>query len=66
VEVYRILVSWGRVRLSPFGTSATIWSTVPAPNDDDDDDDDDECGAVCGMRIGRGNQSNRRKPDPCH
>jgi hypothetical protein len=24
---------------------------------DDDDDDDDECGAVSGMRIGRGNQS---------
>jgi hypothetical protein len=25
-------------------------------------DDDDECGAVCGMRIGRGNQSTWRKP----
>jgi hypothetical protein len=22
---------------------------------DDDDDDDDECGAIVGMRIGRGN-----------
>jgi hypothetical protein len=30
--------------VSPFGTSATNWSIVPAPNDDDDDDD--ECGAV--------------------
>jgi hypothetical protein len=24
--------------------------------------DDDECGAVGGMRIGRGNRSNKRKP----
>jgi hypothetical protein len=24
--------------------------------------DDDECGAVGGMRIGRGNRSTRRKP----
>jgi hypothetical protein len=26
--------------------------------------DDDECGAVGGIRIGRGNRSTRRKPDP--
>jgi hypothetical protein len=26
--------------------------------------DDDECGAVCGMRIGRGNRSTGRKPAP--
>jgi hypothetical protein len=26
--------------------------------------DDDECGAVGGMRIGRGNRSTRRKPTP--
>jgi hypothetical protein len=39
-------VSWGGVRLSPLGTSATNWPIVPAP-------DDDECGAVGGMRIGR-------------
>jgi hypothetical protein len=31
---------------------------------DDDDDDDDECGAVGGMRTGRGNRSTRRKPAP--
>jgi hypothetical protein len=31
---------------------------------DDDDDDDDDCGAVGGMRIGRGNRSTRRKPAP--
>jgi hypothetical protein len=46
------------VRLSPLGTSATNWSTVPAP------DDDDECGVVGRMRIGRGNRSARRKPAP--
>jgi hypothetical protein len=46
------------VRLSPPGTSATIWPIVPVP------DDDDECGAIDGMRIGRGNRSTRRKPDP--
>jgi hypothetical protein len=28
------------------------------------DDDDDECGAVCGLRIGKGNLSTRRKPAP--
>jgi hypothetical protein len=27
-------------------------------------DDDDEYGAVGGMRIGRGNRSTRRKPNP--
>jgi hypothetical protein len=26
--------------------------------------DDDECGAVCGMIIGKGNRSTRRKPVP--
>jgi hypothetical protein len=31
---------------------------------DDDDDDDDECGAVDGMKIGRGNRSIRGKPSP--
>jgi hypothetical protein len=30
---------------------------------DDDDDDDDDCGAICGVRIDRGNRSTRRKPD---
>jgi hypothetical protein len=28
------------------------------------EDDDDDCGAVGGMRIGKGNRSTRRKPDP--
>jgi hypothetical protein len=47
------------VRLSP-GTAATVWPIVPAP----DMIDDDDCGAVGGMRIGRGNRSTRRKPAP--
>jgi hypothetical protein len=28
-----LLVSWGGVRLSPLGTSATNWPIVPAPDD---------------------------------
>jgi hypothetical protein len=48
------------VRLCPLGTSATVWSVVPAP----DDIDDDECGTVGGMKIGRGNRSTQRKPAP--
>jgi hypothetical protein len=42
-------------RLSPLGTSATIWPIVPAT--------DGKCGAVGGM-SGKGNRSNRRKPAP--
>jgi hypothetical protein len=38
------LVSWGVVRLSRLGTSATNWPILPAPDDDDDER---------GMRIGR-------------
>jgi hypothetical protein len=30
------------VRLSPLGTSATVWPIAPAPDDDDDDDDEEE------------------------
>jgi hypothetical protein len=39
------------------GTSATEWPIVPAPGDCD-------CGAIGGMKIGRGNRSARRKPAP--
>jgi hypothetical protein len=55
VFLFLCLVSWGGVRLSPLGTSVTNWPIVPAP---------DECGAVGGMRIGKGNRSIRRKPAP--
>jgi hypothetical protein len=33
MELTTFLVSWDGVRLSPLGKSATIWSTVPAPDD---------------------------------
>jgi hypothetical protein len=37
IYLFFSLVSWGRVRLSPLGTSATIWPIVPAPNNADDE-----------------------------
>jgi hypothetical protein len=53
------------VRLSAIGTSPNDWPTIPAPDDDDDDgDDDDECGAIDGMKIGRGNRNTGRNPIP--
>jgi hypothetical protein len=45
-------VLWGGVE-----PSSLLLGPVPAP-------DDDECGAVGGVRIGRGNRSTRRKPAP--
>jgi hypothetical protein len=53
------LVSLGRVKLSPLGTSATV-GLLYQPRMIDDDD----YGAVGGMMIGRGNRSTRRKPAP--
>jgi hypothetical protein len=53
------LLSWGEgggARLSPLGTSATVWPIIAAL-------DDGECGAVHGM-IGRGNRSVHRKSFP--
>jgi hypothetical protein len=43
------------VRLSPLGTSAINWSLYKRQIIED------ECGAVGGMRIGRGNRNTRRK-----
>jgi hypothetical protein len=43
--------------LGPLGTSATYWPTAPDPGDCED-------GEFGGMKIGRGNRSTRRKPDP--
>jgi hypothetical protein len=48
--------SWGGVRLSPHGTLATNWTIEPAL---DGDDDDDEYGVDVGIRIGRGNCSEK-------
>jgi hypothetical protein len=45
------------VRLSSLATSATNWPYQPRMIDN-------ECGAVDGMRIGKGNKSTRRKPAP--
>jgi hypothetical protein len=53
-DVKMEFLSWSGVRLSPLGTSATIWPMyLPRMMDDD------ECGVV-GAMIGRGNQSNRK------
>jgi hypothetical protein len=46
------------VRRPPFGLLYQPRMT------DDDDDDDNECGAVGGMKIGRGNRGTRRKRAP--
>jgi hypothetical protein len=53
------LISGGVVRLSPLGTSTLLTYCTRAGQVDND-----ECGAVGGMRIGRRNQSTRRKPVP--
>jgi hypothetical protein len=47
------------VRLSPLGTAATIGVLYQLQMIDDGD-----CGAVGGMKIGRGNRSIQRKPAP--
>jgi hypothetical protein len=47
----------GGVQAGPLGTSATEWLIVPAPGDYDG-------GEFGEMKIGRGNQSTRRKPAP--
>jgi hypothetical protein len=41
---------WDETDVRPLGTSITIWSIIPTP-----DDDDDDCEAVGRMIIGRGN-----------
>jgi hypothetical protein len=47
------------VRLSPLGTAATTGLLYQPQMVDDGD-----CGAIGGMRIGRGNRSTRRNPAP--
>jgi hypothetical protein len=49
----------GGVGLSPLGTAATS-GLLYRPQMIDEDD----CGAIGGMKIGRGNRSTRRKPAP--
>jgi hypothetical protein len=43
--------------MGPLGTSATNWPIVSAPGDYED-------GEFCGMMIGKGNRSTRRKIAP--
>jgi hypothetical protein len=45
------------VQLGSLGTVATKRPIMPTPGDYDD-------GEICGMMIGRGNRSTRRKPTP--
>jgi hypothetical protein len=47
------------VQFGPLGTAATSRPIVPVPGDYDV-----ECGAIGGMRIGRGDRSTRIKPAP--
>jgi hypothetical protein len=57
VIVHFIIIS--AVRLSPFGTAATAGPLYQTQTIDDDD-----CGAIGGMKIGRGNRNTWRKPAP--
>jgi hypothetical protein len=52
---FLIRLMGGGVQLGPLGTAATDWPIVPVPGD---------CGAIGGMKIGRGNRSTRRNPVP--
>jgi hypothetical protein len=54
------LVPWGGGESESTWYVGHCWPILPAP----DDIDDDECGAVGGMKIGRGNRSSRRKHAP--
>jgi hypothetical protein len=54
---FLICIVGGGVQMGPLGKSATEWPIVPAPGDYDD-------GEFSGMKIGRRNQSSRRKHTP--
>jgi hypothetical protein len=56
-EITGIIISG--VRLSPLGTAATTGLLYQPQMIDGGD-----CGAIGGMKIGRGNRSTRRKPGP--
>jgi hypothetical protein len=59
---YIFIIILSGVRLSPLGTASTTGLFYQLQMIDDDDDDD--CGAIGGMKIGRGNPSTRRKHAP--
>jgi hypothetical protein len=54
---HRFIIHFNGLRLSPLGTAATIGLLYQPQMIDDGD-----CGAVGGMKIGRGTRSTRRKP----
>jgi hypothetical protein len=54
---FLICIVGGGVQLGPLGTAATYRPIVPASGDYSD-------GEICGMMIGSGNRSTRRKPYP--
>jgi hypothetical protein len=54
-----IIIILSGVRLSPLGNAATTGLLYQPQMIDDGD-----CGAIGGMKIGRGNRSSRRKPAP--
>jgi hypothetical protein len=55
-SLYIIIVINSRVRLSPLGTAATIGLLYQPQMIDVGD-----CGAIGGMKIGRGNRNTREK-----
>jgi hypothetical protein len=55
----RMFPLYSGVGLSPFGTAATSGLLYKPPMIDEGD-----CGAIGGMKIGRGNRGTRRKPTP--
>jgi hypothetical protein len=57
VEGSFIIIILSGMKLSPLGTAATI-GLLYQPQVVDDGD----CGAIGGMKIGRGNRSTQRKP----
>jgi hypothetical protein len=59
ISQYNFFLFLVGVRLSPLGTVATPGLLCQPQMIDDGD-----CGAVGGMKIGRGNQNTRRKPAP--
>jgi hypothetical protein len=60
IEIFFIIfIIIGGVGLSPLGTAGTS-GLLYKPQIIDEDD----CGAIGGMKIGRGNRSTRRKPAP--
>jgi hypothetical protein len=59
VLLFIIIISSSRVGLSPLGTAATSGLLYKPQMIDESD-----CGAIGGMKIGRGNRSTRRKPAP--